>query len=186
MKVFTTDQKSNLPNYLECFKSYAAIKYTKDTLKHKTSTAIIQCSSFATLSFNNFFNYKIFPPNILQAYPQWVHENREMKVNDVIVQQIQVPPCISFSQKVIMGVRIKEVFHSNTYQGFSYETLEGHVEKGISTFKVELNSNILTFTIETYSAPNNLILSMLQPLTSLYQDYCTKKALDYTVAILTA
>lgn len=186
MKIFSTDQKYNLPKYIECFKSCETIKYTKDTLKHKTRTAIIlQHSSFTTLSLHDFFNYKIFPPNILQAYPQWVHENREMKVNDVIIQQIQVPPFISFSQKIIMGVRIKEIFHSNTCQGFAYETLEGHVEKGISIFKIESNSNVLTFTIETYSASSNFVLSIFQPLASLYQDYCTKKALNYTVGILT-
>jgi uncharacterized protein (UPF0548 family) len=84
--------------------------------------------------------------------------------------------CISEN---IAGVRIKEIFKKDTLLGFSYETLHGHIEKGISSFVVEIANEHINFTIHTYSNANNLLLDLFSPLfSSPYQDYCTVKALQ--------
>jgi hypothetical protein len=43
----------------------------------------------------------------------------------------------SVIKQLKVGVRIKEIIDDKDCKGFSYETLQGHVEKGISTFIVE-------------------------------------------------
>jgi len=64
-------------------------------------------------------------------------------------------------------------------KGFSYETLEGHVEKGISTFTVEqIDNSKLIFRVCTYSSPDNILTKLLGPIFSIpYQTFCTKSAL---------
>jgi hypothetical protein len=184
MKIFITDQKKHFPTHLFKLKKHDIIPYQKENLKHKISQQLIN-GRFNNLSFDSIFDYKIFPSNILTAYPQWIMENRKIQVGDIIVQQINIPPFNNLSQRIIVGVKIKEVLNSDNCKGFSYETLRGHVEKGISTFTIEPKNNRLVFTIETYSAPANAFLNLFQPLSSLYQDYCTKKALINMEQILT-
>jgi hypothetical protein len=187
MKIYLFDQKSKFQTHLKRLKKYAPIPYEKENLKHKTSTkSLQQGTDFSTLYLSDFFNYKIFPPNILQAYPQWVDENRSMQVNDTIVQQIQIPPFRVISQKLIVGVRIKEIIDDKDCKGFSYETLQGHVEKGISTFIVEQKNQSVNFTIKTYSSANGSFLSAFQFLSSLYQDYCTQQALNFVSSNLSS
>ena len=60
-----------------------------------------------------------------------------------------------------------------------YETLEGHVEKGISTFTIEKLEDKLIFKIQTFSAPGNFLTKLLGPVFSVpYQSYCTGNALE--------
>ncbi|HET6243844.1 MAG: DUF1990 family protein [Bacteroidetes bacterium] len=153
-----------------------SFRYQKDFIKHKISKELIDCK-FSDLSFSSFFDYKIFPANILIAYPQWIEEKRTMQAGDTIVQQINIPPFSKLSKRLIVAVRIKEVFDSSNCKGFSYETIVGHVEKGISIFKIESQKNFSVFTIETYSSPASSLLKFFRPISSWYQDYCTKKAL---------
>lgn len=176
MKIFFTDQQKQFPKYLLEFKNRSIIPYQKNFLNHKISRKVLDCK-FSNLYFNSFFDYQIFPSNILAAYPQWIEEKRAVQAGDTIVQQINIPPFNMLSQRFIVAVRIKEVFDSGSCKGFSYETLSGHLEKGISTFKIEPERNISVFTIETYSAPAVSLLKLFQPFSSLYQDYCTSQAL---------
>ena len=62
---------------------------------------------------------------------------------------------------------------------FSYETLEGHVEKGISTFTIEQADNMkLIFKVCTYSSPGSILTKLLGQIFSIpYQSFCTKSAL---------
>lgn len=124
------------------------------------------------------FDYKIFPDNIMTFKTEWNDENRKMKIGDTIAQQVYIPPTKTFSQKIIFGVRINEFIDQADRKGFSYETLEGHVEKGISTFTVEQFDNKLIFKIHTYSTPGNILTKILAPIFSVpYQTFCTKTAL---------
>jgi uncharacterized protein (UPF0548 family) len=101
-----------------------------------------------------------------------------MREGDTIVQQVHLPPIRAFSQKLIFGVRIKEIIDRSDEAGFSYETLEGHVEKGISTFTVGHAGSGLLFRIHTLSAPGNPLSRLLGPVFSVpYQAYCTRQAL---------
>lgn len=110
---------------------------------------------------------------------EWNKENRKMKIGDTIAQQANIPPFKIFSQKIIFGVRINEIINEDSRNGFSYETLEGHVEKGISTFTIEENMETIIFKIHTYSKPGNILSQLVHPIFSIpYQTFCTKRALN--------
>ncbi|MDG1145891.1 MAG: DUF1990 family protein [Flavobacteriales bacterium] len=86
-------------------------------------------------------------------------------------------PSKALAQRMIVGVRVKEVLDEENCKGFSYETLQGHVEKGVSIFQVEQVNGKVFFKIETYSAPAQPLLKFLQPISFWYQNYCTSIAL---------
>lgn len=176
MEIRFSDQKEKFSNYLFALKKCEIISYSTNNTKHKISKQTIPCK-FSEFPFSSFFDYNIFPKSILTAYAEWGEENRAMKSGDTIVQEIKIPPLRSFSIKVLAGVRIKEVFDEASRKGFSYETLLGHVETGVSTFVIEEHGENCIFTIETYSKPSNVFLRLFEPVTSMYQDYCTQEAL---------
>ncbi len=150
------------------------VPYDKKHLTHKDSSIELDWN-FSSINFNNLFNYRIFPVQILSTFPQWVQENRKIQVGDTIVQQISIPPLKKLAQRILVGVRVKEIIDNKTAKGFSYETLQGHVEKGCALFLIEQVNDKVFFRIETYSAPERL--KLFQSLSSWYQDYCIKKAL---------
>jgi uncharacterized protein (UPF0548 family) len=153
--------------------------YDKARLVEKVSMISINTNkSIESINLKFLFNYKIFPDNIMSYLTQWEAEKREMKIGDTIVQQVYLPPNKAFSQKIIFGVRINEMINTPYKIGFGYETLEGHVENGVSTFTVEQNNNEVLFKIRTYSAPGNVFTKLLGPVFSVpYQTFCTKSAL---------
>ena len=154
--------------------------YDVSRLKQKVSSIVISSQhSFENINLQFLFDYKIFPSNILTFLTQWENEKRKMKAGDAIVQQVFIPPTKIFSQKLIFGVRIKEIIDEKSRKSFSYETLEGHVEKGISTFTVEEVEGKIVFKINTFSGAGNLLSKLMAPVFSIpYQTFCTKKALE--------
>ena len=181
MKVYLTEQEPHFRYHLEELKSKSIIPYNINSLNHKVNSKTISINSDLSLVNNiSFFDYNLFPKNILKAYPQWRNENRKMQINDTIVQEIYVPPVNGLSLKILTGVRIKDIFLSDAVKGYSYETLHGHIEKGISIFKITTDRNIVSFTIETYSKPAISVVNIFSHFTSKYQDYCTTQALQHT------
>lgn len=163
--------------------------YAQKHLREKVNFIEINTSKkFEELNLNFLFNYEIFPTNIMSSLNQWNDEDRRMKIGDTIVQQVFIPPIKSFSQKIIFGVRITEIIDLKTKKGFTYQTLQGHVEKGISTFTVEQKENQkLFFKIHTHSAAGNLTSKILSPFFSIpYQTFCTKSALTNVKKIIEA
>jgi hypothetical protein len=179
MKIFLFDQKTRFNFHLNELKSSKVLVYNKLQLKEKKSSIEIETTKkIEEIDLKVLFEYSIFPSNILTFKSQWNHENRAMQKGDTIVQQIFLPPIKRFSQKIVVGVRINEIIHEDDKAGFSYETLEGHVEKGISTFIIEQNEGKLYFTIHTFSSPGNFLTKLLGPIFSQpYQRFCTKAAL---------
>lgn len=157
------------------------MSYNKSRLTEKITTInIITTKKIEQLNLDFLFNYQIFPENIMTFETQWSDENRKMNVGDTIAQQVYIPPVKALSQKLIFGVRINEIIDRPDRKGFSYETLEGHVEKGISTFTVEQLDDKLIFKIQTYSKPGNLLTKLVGPIFSVpYQAFCTKTALNH-------
>ena len=132
MKIFLTDQAQNLKDHLDALKVLPVMNYKKEILTKKISTIEINTTkAFLQINLDFLFEYKIFPQNILSFKSQWQDENREMKIGDTIAQQVCIPPIRLFSQKIIFGVRVSEIINDSTQKGFSYETLEGHVERGV-------------------------------------------------------
>jgi hypothetical protein len=163
MKIYLTDQANNFDGLLKQLATKPTMTFDKTKLKEKTT--IIDVKSEKTLEQLNLdflFDYKIFPSSILTFLTQWGHENRKIKIGDTILQQAFIPPTKTFSQKVIFGVRINNIIDEPERKGFSYVTVEGHVEKGESTF----------------SEPGNLLTKLVGPIFTVpYQTFCTRTAL---------
>jgi uncharacterized protein (UPF0548 family) len=180
VKIAFFNQQNQFKKYLRELKQVPIMNYEKSQLREKVSSIEIQnCSNLKELDLQSFFDYHIFPENILSAYTQWNDEQRTTQVGDTILQQVYLPPVPKFSQKALFGVRIKEVIREENRYGFSYETLNGHVECGISYFLLEETDGKLFFKIQTFSKPGNFLTQLLAPIFSIpYQTYCTKKALQ--------
>jgi hypothetical protein len=179
MRIYLTDQTNRLEEHLEVLRQVPVMPYDKNKLVEKSSSISINTDKeFAELDSRTLFDYRIFPLNIMTALTEWVSKKREMHVGDTIVQHVYIPPFRKLSQKIVFGVRIKEIFREPTRVGFSYETLHGHVEKGISTFTIEKTAEGSIFKIHTFSAPGSYLSRMVGPVFSLpYQAFCTRQAL---------
>lgn len=175
MKIYLTDQTKNFKRHLNDLREKSVMKYDINMLTEKVSTIEIETDK---IDGQFLFDYNIFPDNILTHLTEWSLDNRKMKLGDTIVQQVFIPPTKTLSQKIVFGVRICEIIDENSRKGFSYETLNGHVEKGISTFTMEQSDNKFIFKIKTYSAPGNMLTKLLGPIFSRpYQKYSTEQAL---------
>lgn len=179
MKIYLTDQRQNFVRHLDVLKTLPVMEYDRGRLKEKVSTIVLSTEKvLSQLNLHLLFDYHIFPEHIMSFYAQWTAENRTMQIGDTIAQQVFLPPVKTFSQKIIFGVRICEIIDEPERKGFSYETLAGHVERGISTFTVEESAAGLQFKIHTFSGPGNLLSKILAPVFSVpYQAYCTRAAL---------
>jgi len=180
MKIFLTDQADKFERLLLELITRPAMPFDKHSLKEKVTTIAIETEkSLSQINLDFLFDYQIFPPNIMTYMTQWGMEKRKMQIGDTILQQALIPPTKHFSQKIIFGVRINKIINEEDRKGFSYETIEGHVEKGESTFAVEQNARGLIFKIQTFSEPGNLLTRLLGPIFTVpYQGYCTRKALE--------
>ncbi len=180
MKIYLNDQRPQLAAHLEDLKRKRVMYYDRARLKEKTTIISLNAASpFNGEILRSLFAYRIFPEHILTFLTQWDLEKRSMRVGDTIAQQVYLPPIPRFSKKIIFGVRISEVIDETHRKGFSYETLEGHVERGISTFTIEHHEHRVIFKIQTYSTPGNLLTRLVGPIFSVpYQTYCTKAALE--------
>ena len=154
--------------------------FDKTKLKEKSTAIDIKTEkTLGQINLDFLFDYKIFPSNILTFMTQWGQEKRKMKIGDTILQQAFIPPTKTFSQKIIFGVRVNSIIDETDRKGFSYVTIEGHVEKGESTFTIEKGDGGLIFKIRTFSEPGNLLTKLVGPvLTVPYQAYCTRTALE--------
>ncbi len=172
-------QKQYFPQLLQALKSRKVLSYRLAELSEKISIIDLESKiNIDDVNLDCLFDYQIFPEYIMSTLTQWKNEKRRMKVGDNILQQVYLPPIKNFSQKIIFGVRISAIIDEKCRKGFSYETLEGHVEKGISTFTIEEIDGKLIFKIHTFSKPGNFISKLFAPIFSLpYQKYCTGKAL---------
>ncbi|MDA0931554.1 MAG: DUF1990 family protein [Bacteroidetes bacterium] len=160
-------------------KTKKVMDYDKSRLTNKISTIDIETTKkLDQLNLDFLFDYQIFPDNIMIFNREWTDQSRKMKIGDTIAQQVYIPPTRTFSQKIIFGVRVNEIIDQADKKGFSYETLEGHVEKGVSIFTVEQLDNKVIFKVQTYSTPGNVLTKLLGPVFSVpYQTFCTKTAL---------
>ncbi len=156
------------------------MKFDKSKLKEKTTAINIKTDKqVGQVNLDFLFNYQVFPSSIMTFLTEWGQEKRKMKIGDTILQQAFIPPTRLFSQKIVFGVRITNIIDETERKGFSYETVEGHAEKGEASFTMENCDVGLVFKIKTYSEPGNLLTKIVGPLfTGPYQTHCTRKALE--------
>ena len=180
MKIYLTDQAKKFSQHLEFLKQQPVMQYNRSKLTEKTTVIPVETTKeLQELNKGFFFDYKIFPSSIMTYLSQWAFEKRQMQIGDTIVQQAFIPPFRNFSQKIIFGVRINDVINEPTRIGFSYETLNGHVEKGISIFTIEKTADQKTiFKVHTFSQPGNVLTQLVGPIFSVpYQTFCTRQGL---------
>jgi hypothetical protein len=150
------------------------------TLPQKTSE--IALGYFGPLSScrtDFVFAYDIFPRFLMRAEPQWIRESRAMGVGDIIVQRAVLPP-IGFGLCAEFAVRISALISEPSKLGFAYETLAGHLERGISEFYFEERAGEVFFVIHTQSEPAHWLSRLCNGLFSLpYQRWCTRQALKH-------
>lgn len=179
MRIYLFDQAKHFRKHLEYFKSMSVMTYDRTLLPQKVTAIEIDTNkTLPELNLDFLFNYQIFPDHIMGYKTQWENEGRDMQVGDTIVQQAYLPPLRGFSLKLIFAVRISEIINESRKRGFSYETLEGHAEKGISTFTMEQQDRKLVFNIQTCSTTGNILSTLFSTIFSKpYQAYCTRQAL---------
>ena len=179
MKIYLTDQANNFGGLLKQLTSRPTMTFDKTKLKEKTTTIDIKSEkTLEQLNLDFLFDYKIFPSSILTSMTQWGQEKRKMQIGDTILQQVFIPPTKMFSQKIVFGVRVNNIINETDKKGFSYVTIEGHVERGESTFIIEQGDRGLIFKIMTFSEPGNLLTKLVGPIFSVpYQTFCTQTAL---------
>jgi hypothetical protein len=117
----------------------------------------------------------------MSYFPQWRVEKRGMRPGDLIFQRVFIPPvgsglCLDFF------VRVKEIVKTPLRMSFSYETLRGHVESGLAKFSLEQAEGCIIFAITTWSSPAHWLTTLAPKVTSLFQDWCTRRALSNMVA----
>ena len=125
------------------------------------------------------FAYDIFPQHLMRAEPQWTKEGRAMRVGDIIVQRAVLPP-IGFGLCAEFAVRVFAIFSEHNKVGFAYETLSGHLERGVSEFFFAQRGESVFFVIHTYSEPAHWLSRLGGGIFSLpYQAWCTRRALNH-------
>ena len=169
MKIYLTDQAKCFEKHLKVLKTQDIIKYDKTQLNEKTTFVEVNSKKALTdfdLSF--FWDYNIFPNNIMTLLTEWTFQNRQMQIGDTILQQAFIPPFRQFSQKILFGVRLNQIINEPSRQGFSYETLNGHVEMGESIFTIEKYLGDKTiFKVHTFSKPGSLLTKLIGPFFSV-------------------
>jgi hypothetical protein len=150
------------------------------TLPEKTTEIALRCPlPIGAYRTDFLFDYDIFPTFLMRAESQWIREGRSMRIGDVILQRAVLPP-IGFGLCAEFAVRICTIFSEPRKLGFAYETLTGHLERGISEFYFEERAGEIFFVIHTRSGPGHW-LSRLGGgfLTLSYQRWCTGQALRH-------
>lgn len=181
MMLFLRDQRHQMAAHLHHFKKVPVMPYDAAGLRFRTDEIRLHAGSSSLVTHEQvLFDYRIFPEHIMTSFGQWQEERRVMQAGDTIVQQVQLPPFKHVSIKLVLGVRVKAIFREEKGFGFSYETLEGHVERGISTFMIERRSDDAVFRITTRSGPGHWTSRAAGPfLARPYQRYATLQALAH-------
>ncbi|MGH7487506.1 MAG: DUF1990 family protein [bacterium] len=183
MLIAITDKTERLASYLPSFRSrplsYSASAAFPERCTRVRIPMTRRVDDLRDIALGFFFDYDIFPRSILNACGEWQLAGRAMRTGDVIVQQASVPPG-GTSLKLIFAVRVLSVESSATEASFSYGTLSGHAEMGISIFRIILEGDDVIAEIHTRSRPAQLAGRLVAPLiVNPYQQYCTNRALAH-------
>jgi uncharacterized protein (UPF0548 family) len=125
-------------------------------------------------ALESLFHYRIFPEHRMRAEICTV-DGRIVDGTTIIQRVFMGSLCLE------MAVRVTEVFGVESQSGktgFTYATLVGHVERGLATFSVDDDSDeTLTFRIESWSSPGNLLARLGRPIARRMQRSSTDQAL---------
>jgi uncharacterized protein (UPF0548 family) len=120
----------------------------------------------------HLLRYRIFAPGRMLHCRCGVGST--LNEGDTIVQRIFVA-----GLAIEAGVRVVEVRREPERVGFSYVTLEGHVERGVASFSVVREpERELSFQIESWSTPSVLTTWLAPGVARYFQRKSVAEALD--------
>lgn len=157
------DQSAELPGYLERFRRLPVLSYDAASMTRRAATCSLD-SAFDLRSARSLWSFDVFPPRCVQRCAEWTFAGRDMRVGDTIAQQIALPGAARMVPRVIVGVRVCEVFRTPHRVAFAYEALRGHPELGLTQFVVEDDgSGSKRFTVATWTRPRARIARLVAP-----------------------
>lgn len=125
--------------------------------------------------------YQIFPPRIMRA--EICSEDGRLHEGTTIAQHVSLGP-VSLEAAVSV-LHIWRGQDGETEEiGFTYATLQGHPERGISTFRIQRNKRRqISFVIDVRSRPGSLVTRLARPLARRFQRAATEAALAYFTGV---
>lgn len=121
--------------------------------------------------------YRIFPPRLMRA--EVCSEDGRIHEGITIVQNVALGPLAL--KAAVRVVRVwRNQFDGAQEIGFTYATLQGHPERGISTFRLRRSTDRhITFLIDARSRPGSLLTLLARPFARRFQRKASEAALEY-------
>jgi uncharacterized protein (UPF0548 family) len=116
--------------------------------------------------------YDVFPPTLMR--PRVCSRTGLVTKDVVIIQRVRLGIAVFEA-----AVKVVATWDTTDESGFTYATLEGHPERGISTFRVVREGAIVRFEIEAVSQPGSPITRVFRPISRRFQVSATRAALAY-------
>jgi uncharacterized protein (UPF0548 family) len=122
--------------------------------------------------------YDIYAPRRMRSAV--CSSDGRVRSGTLIIQRVSVGPIA-----VETAVRVVDVFEGREGRlvGFTYVTLQGHVEKGVASFFVASHDHAagqrLTFNIESWSTSARGVAQAIAPLSRLVQKAISREALEH-------
>jgi uncharacterized protein (UPF0548 family) len=127
---------------------------------------------------DRLLTYRVFPPSLMQVHI--CAEDDRLHEGTTIVQRVAIGPLTLES-----GVRVIRVWHHEDEDGgetgFTYATLQGHSERGISTFRLRRRTAppSIELLIDVRSRPGSWLTRLARPVARRFQVGATEAALAY-------
>jgi uncharacterized protein (UPF0548 family) len=122
--------------------------------------------------------YEVFPPRIMDA--RVCSGDGRLHEGTTIVQRVRLGPL-----RLEFAVRVLRVWSGRGGEadeaGFSYVTLKGHPERGVSTFLLRrpADADKITFRIDVRSRPGSFLARVARPYARRLQRHATEAALGH-------
>ena len=131
---------------------------------------------FASLE-DRLLKYDVFPPRLMRA--EVCSEDGRLHEGTTIVQHVAIGPfTLESAVRVVRTWRMEDADRAET--GFAYVTLEGHPERGVSSFRVSRDSSgRIVFEIDARSSPGSTLTRLGGPFARRFQRRATEAALDH-------
>lgn len=131
---------------------------------------------------DRLLTYQVFPPRRMRAHV--CSDDGRLREGTTIVQQVGIGP-----MTLEAGVRVIRVWRRHDGDGdetgFTYATLEGHPEQGISTFTIRhlAGQPSIDFIIDVRSRPGSWLIKLARPVTRRFQVRATEAALAHFTSL---
>lgn len=125
---------------------------------------------------DRLISYDVFPRNLMR--PTVCAADGRLRVGTVIVQRVRLGLLVIEAAVRVVDTRATETADMEE-AGFSYVTLAGHPERGVSSFWVIRRGDDVEFRIEARSRPGTLLTRIGRPISRLFQRRATQAALRH-------